>query len=58
MSVFLSGYLMKILPDMTVFYMIFFASTLSYILLIFMPDASPILIYLANCLFVSSMGGM
>ena len=49
---------MKILPDMTVFYMIFFASTLSYILLIFMPDASPILIYLANCLFVSSMGGM
>ena len=58
LSVFLSGYLLKRLPDMTVFYIIFVASSIAYIPLIFFPSTSVVLIYLANCLFVSSMGGM
>ena len=56
-SVLGSGWLMKKLPDMTVFHIISGVCMLSYMVLIFFPDASVALIYLSNCAFVGSMGG-
>ena len=57
LSVFLSGYLMSRLSDMTVFRIIFFAGVMSYSIFIFAPDLNTIMIYLANCVFVGSLGG-
>ena len=57
LSVFLSGFLMTKLSDMTVFRIIFAAAVMSYSIFIFIPDANTIFIYLANCVFVGSLGG-
>ena len=57
LSVFLSGVLMSLLSDISVFRIIFLASILSYAILIFAPNMNMIVIYLANCVFVGSMGG-
>ena len=56
-SVFLSGWLMKRLSDMTVFKLIFVTGMLSYMIFIFFPDVHIGVIYLANSAFVGSMGG-
>ena len=57
LSVLFSGYLMSLLSDISVFRIIFVAGMLCYLVIIFMPDVSTIVIYISNCVFVGSMGG-
>ena len=55
-SVFASGILMTLLKDTHVFYIVFVFCMASYGVFIFVADPSDILIYIANSLFVGSMG--
>ena len=55
-SVILSGFLMNLLADMKVFYITYGMAVLGYVVFIFIPDADLALIYIANCVFVGSMG--
>lgn len=57
LSVIFSGMLMSRLSDMTVFRIIFLAGISSYAVFIFAPDVNIIVVYLANCFFVGSLGG-
>lgn len=55
-SVVLSGILMTLLADMSVFYIVYGMAVVGYVIFIFIPDANSALIYIANCVFVGSMG--
>ena len=55
-SVFLSGILMSHIRDTTVFFIVFVMCMASYGVFIFVEAPSDILIYIANCFFVGSMG--
>ena len=49
--------MMTRLADMCVLHILFTGCVFSYIFFIFFPDLSTVLIYVANCIFVGSMGG-
>ena len=51
-----SGILMKRLKDTHVFYIVFACCMASYSIFIFVSEPSDILIYIANSVFVGSMG--
>lgn len=56
-SVSFSGMMMTRLADMCVLHILFTGCVFSYVFFIFFPDLSTVLIYVANCIFVGSMGG-
>ena len=58
LAVVCSGVLMNLLSDMKVFNIIMASGIFSYTIFIFFPDINAIMIYISNCLFVGSLGGM
>ena len=54
--VFIAGYIMSKLRDMTLFKIIFVTGALCYAFFIVNPDWNTIMIYMANCIFIGSLG--
>ena len=56
-AIFIFGAVMGKMSDMAVFRIVFVGAALSQVILIFFPNASDYLIYSANFLLISSLGG-